>query len=239
MDVPPRRLAPADTAPAGVPAPVAASTARWVPVRRLAPRHRSRLLQHLRALPEHDRYLRFGYAATDEQIGRYVETLDFSRDMVLGIFNRRLALIAVAHLAIEPPAPQRTGRPAMAEFGVSVLAAYRGRRLGGRLFEQAVLHARNRGLETLFIHALSENIAMLKIARRAGATVERDGPESQAWLKLPPHTIASQVDQLLGDQAAELDYQWKLNRHRFGRWIDFIAEVRRHYDDRSGRIGSQ
>ena len=47
-----------------------------------------------------------------------------------------------------------------------------------------MLHARNRGVQTLFIHALSENTAMLRIARNAGATVERDGPESEAWLRL-------------------------------------------------------
>ena len=37
----------------------------WVPVRSLGPRHRDRIATHLTALPEADRYLRFGYAATD------------------------------------------------------------------------------------------------------------------------------------------------------------------------------
>ena len=32
-----------------------------------------------------------------------------------------------------------------------------------------MLHARNRDVETMFIHALSENTAMLKIAREAPA----------------------------------------------------------------------
>ena len=36
------------------------------------------------------------------------------------------------------------------------------------MFERAVIHARNEGVDLLFIHALSENTAMLKIARRAG-----------------------------------------------------------------------
>ena len=49
-----------------------------------------------------------------------------------------------------------------------------------------MLHARNRGVVSIFIHALSENTAMLKIARDAGATVHRDGPETEAWLALPP-----------------------------------------------------
>ena len=44
-----------------------------VPIRSLGPSHRQRIHNHLLALDEHDRYLRFGYAANDEQIGRYVQ----------------------------------------------------------------------------------------------------------------------------------------------------------------------
>ena len=60
-----------------------------------------------------------------------------------------------------------------------------------------MLHARNRGVETMFIHALSENTAMLKIARNAGATSSAKAPESEAWLKLPPDSLASHLDELL------------------------------------------
>jgi GNAT superfamily N-acetyltransferase len=184
-----------------------------VPVRSLGPRHRERIAAHLLALDERSRYLRFGYAANDAQIGRYVDSLDFDHDEVFGIFNRRLELIAMAHLAHRPGDAQR-GRLAASEFGVSVLPKARRRGFGGRLFEHAILHARNRGVESIFIHALSENTAMLKLARRAGAIVERDGPESEAWLKLPPDSFASHLDEILGGRAAELDYQMKLHSRR-------------------------
>ena len=46
-----------------------------------------------------DRYLRFGYIASDGHIGRYVDQLDFDHDEVFGVFNRRLDLVAMAHLA--------------------------------------------------------------------------------------------------------------------------------------------
>src|SRR2546427_26329 len=83
-----------------------------------------------------------------------------------------------------------------------------GRRgFGRRLFEHAMLHARNRGVETIFIHALSENTAMLKLARHAGAVVERDGSEAEAWLKLPPDSLGSHLDEIIVEQAAELDYR--------------------------------
>lgn len=196
----------------------------WVPIRSLSERHRERIHRHLLALPEHDRYLRFGFAASDAQLEKYVESLDFGRDEVFGIFNRRLSLVAMAHLAYDP-APQREGKPAMAEFGVSVLPTHRGRGFGARLFDRAVLHARNRGIETLFIHALSENAAMLRIARKAGAAVERDGSESEAWLKLPPDTVASHVEQLVEQTASEIDYRLKVQARLIDRWKDAVHEV--------------
>ena len=185
----------------------------WVPIRSLAPRHRAKIVEHLLALGPDDRYLRFGYAAGDEQIRRYVDQIDFERDEVFGIFNRRLELIALAHLA-HRDADAKRGRAAASEFGVSVLPKARRRGFGRRLFEHAMLHARNRHVETMFIHALSENTAMLKLARSAGATIERDGSESEAWLKLPPDSIASHLDELLGERVAELDYRMKAHSHR-------------------------
>lgn len=205
-----------DAAPPGAPPHRSSepkSSWAWVPIRSLGPRHRERISAHLVALDDHARYLRFGYAATDAQIGRYVDTLDFQSDEVFGIFNRRVELIAMAHLAHRASDPSRA-KAAMSEFGVSVLPKARRRGFGTRLFEHAMLHARNRGVATMFIHALSENTAMLKIARQAGATVERDGSESEAWLQLPPDSLASHLDELFGDRAAEIDYRLKLRTRR-------------------------
>jgi ribosomal protein S18 acetylase RimI-like enzyme len=197
----------------------------WVPIRSLGPRHRERITAHLLALEVNDRYLRFGYAATDAQISKYVDMLDFEQDEVFGIFSRRLELIAMAHLAHSVIAPKKDG-PAMSEFGVSVLPHARDRGFGRRLFEHAMLHARNRGVETLLIHALSENTAMLKIARNAGATVVREGSESDAWLKLPPDSFGSHIDELVEHQVAELDYRLKVRARQVGGLLDAITEVK-------------
>lgn len=207
---------------------------RWVPIRSLAPRHRPRILAHLLALPPEDRYLRFGHPASDAQIAHYVDLLDFDRDELFGVFNRRLELIAMVHLAYMPAEEHR--HPA--EFGVSVLPRARGRGLGGRLFDRAVLHARNRHVDTLIVHALSENTAMLRIARSAGASIVRDGPESEAVLKLPHETLGSHLEALLERQAAEFDYNWKLNARRVDRLLEMIADVREGVGS-SGGLGSQ
>jgi ribosomal protein S18 acetylase RimI-like enzyme len=190
----------------------------------LSARHRPRILTHLLALPEGDRYLRFGYAASDAQVAHYTDQIDCSQDEIFGIFNRRLELVAMAHLALlQPPAPSFR---AEAEFGVSVLPKVRGRGYGSRLFDHAVLHARNRHIDTLVIHALSENTAMLRIVRNAGASIEREGGESQARLRLPPDDLLSHVDELVEGQAAELDYRFKVHARRVDGVLDAIDEVK-------------
>lgn len=197
------------------------STSRWLPIRALAPRHRPRIVQHLLALSERDRFLRFGYLASDVQIGRYVDLLDFERDEIFGVFNRRLALVAMAHLA---HMDHNKTSPRAAEFGVSVAQHLRGRGYGERLFERAVLHARNRGVDTLLIHALSENTAMLRIAQKAGACIERHGPESEALLKLPAENLASHVEALVANQAAEIDYGIKRQVQRMDELLGNVAK---------------
>jgi GNAT superfamily N-acetyltransferase len=173
-------------------------------------------------LAPQDRYLRFGYPANDEHIGRYVSGLNFVRDEIYGVFNRRLELVAVAHLAFSIDPQWST----CAEFGVSVLLPSRSKGLGARLFAHAIVHARNEGVHMLFIHALSENSAMLNIARHAGARVERDGSESEAYLLLPAATLDSHWSQMVNDQMSEVDYQWKTKAHQFRGLLQALQEIR-------------
>ena len=198
-----------------------------VPIRSLGANHRERIATHLLALDPHDRYLRFGYAASDEQIQRYVNSLNFERDEIYGIYNRRLELIAVAHLAFAADASCTS----CCEFGVSVLKAVRGRGYGARLYDRAVMHARNEGVELMFIHVLSENTAMLKIASNAGASVVRDGSETNAHLKLPPATLDSRMTEMVEEQMAEVDYRLKVQAKQFWEFLGSLQEVRQGLRD--------
>ena len=197
--------------------------AGWIPIRILSPQHRPKILAHLLGLGAEDRYLRFGYPATDEQIENYVAHLDFVRDDIYGVFNRKLEVVAMSHLAFSVDPEWAT----CAEFGVSVHLKMRGKGLGARLFERAVVHARNQVVSLLFIHALSENTPMLKIARKAGARVERDGSESDAYLSLPPANIDSQVHELWEEGMADLDFQIKTRAKQFLQILATLQEVRR------------
>lgn len=186
-----------------------------VPIRSLGANQRNRIRIHLLSLDAHDRYLRFGYVVPDDQIHLYADTLNFERDEVFGIFNHRLVLVAVAHLAF---GTDERG-DVFAEFGVSVLSRVRGRKFGARLFEHATMIAANHGVSTMVIHALSENAAMLRIARAAGARVVRDGTEAQAYLRLPQATLNSRLAEVVYQQLAQADYQFKRLAGKFRRLL--------------------
>lgn len=167
---------------------------RWLgqlSIRPLSARHRPEILAHLLALRAADRYLRFGYHVSDAQIGRYVTQLNFERDALHGMFSQDMQLVAVSHLALllhgEYPRGWLHGHGLrVAEFGVSVLATARGQGMGSRLYAHAVQGARARGMNTLIIHALSENAAMLRIVDRHGACIVKDGVDAEASLRLSP-----------------------------------------------------
>ncbi len=195
----------------------------WVPIRDLHARHRHRILDHLLQLEEHDRYLRFGSHIQKEQLSKYVASIDFKRDEVFGIFNRKLQLIALAHLAAMPGVASQRGH-AM-EFGVSVLPEARGKGMGLRLFQHAITHARNRHASHLMIHALSENAPMLRIAAKCGATVEKDGMDAEAWLKLPPDTVGTHLDSSLQSLAAEVIYRVKHRVMHISDWLRLMLSA--------------
>jgi GNAT superfamily N-acetyltransferase len=192
-----------------------------VPIRSLGENHRARISAHLKSLNPHDRYFRFGFSANDAQIQHYVDSLNFERDEIFGIYNRHLMLIAMAHLAYSASEHAKTS----AEFGVSVLSQARGRGYGGRLFNRAVMHARNEGVRKMYVHVLSENTAMLQIARHAGATVVRDGSESEGHLVLPPATLNTQLTEIVEEHLAQANYQIKVQAKQFRDTLDRVQRA--------------
>ena len=78
----------------------------------------------------------------------------------------------------------------------------------------------------LFIHALSENTAMLKIARSAGSVLERAGSETDAYLRLPPATLDSRVAEIVEEQLAQTDYRLKAQAKNFWDFLMGVQEIR-------------
>ena len=77
---------------------------------------------------------------------------------------------------------------------------------------RAGMHARNRNVKTMCIHALTQNSAMLKIAINAGARVVYYGTEAEAYLQLPAPAMDTRLAQRLEQRFADADYflkkQW-------------------------------
>lgn len=165
---------------------------------------RPALADHFLALGGEDRRLRFGVGLSDHGVRDYVERIDFDRDAVFGVFDDEIRLAGVGHLA---------RGDGFAELGVSVLPAHRGQGMGGALLARAHTHARNWGVPTLFMHCLSENGAMMHLARKQGMRIAAERGEADAYLDLPPGDPASIADALFADRVALFDYALKSQAH--------------------------
>jgi len=171
-----------------------------VAVLRLNDGARDALAGHFLALPPEDRRLRFGSSLASEAIIAYVDAIDFDRDAVFGVHDDRLALVGVAHAAFGDD---------QAELGLSVLPGHRGHGVGAALFDRAAEHARNRFVPRLFMHCLSENAAIIRIARKAGMDIVTEAGDVDAHLMLPPASPESITGEYMTDRFALYDFALK------------------------------
>ncbi len=169
---------------------------------RLRDPDRAALQRHFTGLNAEDRRLRFGAHISDEVIEGYLGRLDFERDGIFAVQDEALEVLAVVHVAV-------TG--ATAELGLSVVPRARARGLGNAIFRRAVTFLRNRGVREVFVHCLSENGAMMHLARKNGMRIVYAGGESDARLALEPATADSFVNEWLDDQKAGSVQAMRLN----------------------------
>jgi GNAT superfamily N-acetyltransferase len=178
------------------------ATAPGVAVHRLNPRHRDDIAQHLLQLPADDRRLRFGQHIRDQAVRDYVSGIDFDSGRVFGVHAPDLALAGVGHLALD-----KTQQ--IAELGLSVDPACRGKGYGFALLQRAVLHAANLGYRILFMVCLAENRIMMHLARKAGLTLVVERGETDARLALDRGTHGGALKEAMADQFALVDCMLK------------------------------
>lgn len=196
-----------------------------VRVKELSERDRRRLLMHFLELDDADRLLRFGTPLPDELITKYVQKMDFARDSVFGVYDGKLNLVGVGHLAFAP----REALPVVAgatlkervgELGVSVSESARGMGIGSKLFERAAIHCRNGDVDTLYMHCLATNQTMIHIAHKAGMEIFREHGEADAYLKLLPANPGSVLQEAVEEQVASFDYAVKANTRAANKWLE-------------------
>jgi RimJ/RimL family protein N-acetyltransferase len=171
-----------------------------MPVFQLQASHRELLKRHFDELAPEDVYLRFGSTLNQDARLRYVDGINFERDAVFGVFADDLSLLGVAHLAC---------LPGSAELGVSVLHDCRNMGIGSTLFRRAAIHARNLQITQLFVHCLTQNQAMMHIARKNGMRVVVDHTDAEAHLALEPGNVATIGEAYAAQEVARLDWMFK------------------------------
>jgi ribosomal protein S18 acetylase RimI-like enzyme len=123
--------------------------------------------------------------------------MDFEHDGLFAVHDGNLELVALVHVAPSGDS---------AELGLSVLPGWRGRGYGDALLRRAVTYLRNRGVREVFVHCLSENGAMMHLARKNGMRIVYSGGESDARLQLDAATADSFVAEWLDDQRGRLAF---------------------------------
>ena len=154
-------------------------------IRRLGGADRPAVLGHLCALGSDDRELRFGCAMSLSAIARYVDGLDFERDVALGVMDVEGKVVAMAQIL--PLGPEL----ADAEIAFSVLAAARCRGLGHGLMKAVCGHASECGLRKLVAQVHCRNRPMLAVFRRAGMRLDRDREEITGVLEVAAEAPSS------------------------------------------------
>jgi len=173
---------------------------KTIPVLQLTDSNREALRRHFLSLDEEDLRLRFEHVISEATLMKYIDTIDFDRDAVFGVFDANLELAGVAHLGL---------RGEIAEFGVSVAPGHRGEGVGTALYRRAYEYCRNHRIGTLFVHCLHENAAMMHIARKAGMEIVTEANEVEAHLRVPAGDPVSFTEEFIDDRVGLFDLALK------------------------------
>ena len=149
---------------------------------------------------DHDRYLRFGYNASDEAVSQYlkISLLDFGKTTMWFVCEVDNRFVGTCHVSIMPRD--------IAEMGFTVSPDYRNKGLGQELFHRGATWAMMKGAKTLYTQCLSENVVMQHIAKKNGMTVVTfEGTEKEATIKATKGTIRAFYDDRMFDQLAFVD----------------------------------
>ncbi len=168
--------------------------------REMHPDERPLLADHLLSLSTEDRHLRFGRALSDDAVRKYVNGIDFARDVVFVVTDSDLSFVGAAHLARQDK---------HAEIGVSVQRASRGRGIGSALLQRATVHAQNWGVRVLFMNCLVENAAMMHLARKQGLKIAVSSADAEAFVHLPRADLKSIATEVVAEHLGLFDYALK------------------------------
>ena len=150
---------------------------------------------------DHDRYLRFGYNPTNENVTKYLDSAfeDFGKTNMWFIVEEGCNIVASCHVAFNR-------KSKTAELGLTVSPDYRNQKIGQELFIRGITWARMKGAETIFMHCLSENMPVQHIARKGGMTVVTIDPsEKESFITVKKNQVVAGFEDVIFEQMAVYD----------------------------------
>lgn len=151
---------------------------------------RNSLHEFYGSLPAEDRCARFCGVISDNALQNYLNTLNFSKTEVVGLFSSEGVLEGVLELAINQ---------AEAELAVAISPRVKGQGYGRKLFERGVHLAKIRGVTRLKIHTLATNRPMRRIAEHYRMTTVLEAGEIEGFLALSPPSVLERVTWVFED----------------------------------------
>ena len=171
-----------------------------------------------------DRRLRFGGIIDDETIKKYInksfENFGFN-DMWFIVdvqtpecFGRKV--VATCHVNYDSSTQT-------AELGLTVSPDYRNQKIGQELFIRGITWARMKGAETIFMHCLSENMAIQHIARKGGMTVVTIDPaEKESSVTVKKNPVVAGFEDAVFEQIAVYDMVVRNQKWFFNKFMKRI-----------------
>jgi RimJ/RimL family protein N-acetyltransferase len=174
-------------------------------VYRLLPHQYSKYREHLLALDQESKYLRFGHHVKDEILNNLCDTFEKNPNehKIFVIENEDLAAVAVGHISIVNNEM---------ELAFSVHKEYQGKGMGSSLMARCVEWCQNRNIKKGIMVCLSVNQPIRHLASKHGILIHHEG-ETTAEISIPDPNPISVWNELLTSNLARMDHLGKTNRY--------------------------
>ena len=170
-------------------------------VRKTLPGELGKYLAHLKALDAESRMLRFGCAAHDEYIDRFIDTVrkKSKYHTIFAIENSALEFVGVGHIATE----------VQMELAFSVLKDHQGQGMGNSLMQRCIQHCRVIGQRKGVMQCLNHNIAIKHLCLKNGIHLTSAQGETLANIELDHPDLITYWKEAADSNLAVLDYTLK------------------------------
>jgi GNAT superfamily N-acetyltransferase len=169
--------------------------------------------EHLKNLDDSDRYSRFGYKSTNQNIDQFILSMCYHPDEhELWYCEIDDVRVGWGHLAKNTDDSW--------ELAVSVDSSYRHRGIGNALITEMLSWAKFNRVDEVFMHCITGNKTIQHLAIKNNLKIRhRDSGEITSVIEVPPPTLSEVSDQLWKEQSEIISNISKLQSKLGQNWI--------------------